>query len=154
MWLNLRKEKDKKKKKPIKLLGHFQPQKLYWTRTDIGNWTRPVGENHIFLEPMLVSLRYKNPDKTIERGALLPPPSNPGSYLLSCNKDFACLLPVCLWSSFFSIFKPSGCVNKSPDSGISRVFQVKDIQFLCLNKAPLRGHSLTHWGALRTIYTH
>ena len=34
-------------------------------------------------------------------GALLPPPSNPRSYLLSINKNLACLLPVCSRSSFF-----------------------------------------------------
>ena len=33
--------------------------------------------------------------------ALLPTPSSPGSYLLSFNKDFACLLPVCSQSSLF-----------------------------------------------------
>ena len=73
--------------------------------TGQGQWEK----NHIFLDPTLVppSLRDKNPYKTIEKGALLPPPSCPGSYLLSCNNDFACLLPVCSQSSFFS------CVNKN-----------------------------------------
>ena len=38
---------------------------------------------------------------------LVPIPNSPGRYLLSFNKDFACLLPV---SSFFD------CMNKNPDS--------------------------------------
>ena len=48
------------------------------------------------------SLRDKILYRTIEKGALLPAPSSPESYLLSFNKDFACLLPVCLHSSFFN----------------------------------------------------
>ena len=48
----------------------------------------------------------------MKKGALLPPPGSPGSCLLSFNNDFAGLLLVCSWSSFFR------CVNKNPDSGI------------------------------------
>ena len=44
-------------------------------------------------------------------GSLLPPPSSPGNYLLSFNKGFACLLPVCSWNLFFD------CVNKNPNPG-------------------------------------
>ena len=54
------------------------------------------------------SLRDKNPYWTIEEGTLLPPLSCPGSCLLSCNKEFICLLPVCWQSSSF------GSVNKNP----------------------------------------
>ena len=73
-----------------------------------------MGENHIFLDPTLVNpiLWDKNLYKTIG-GTLLPPPSCPGSCLLSCNKDFACLLPVCSRSSFCS------SVNKNPGSDIT-----------------------------------
>ena len=76
-WLSLREEKDKE---TIKLMGHFHPKDPYWTRTDIGNWARPVGENHIFLDPTLVpppSLRDKNPHKTIEKRALFPTSQQP-----------------------------------------------------------------------------
>ena len=94
----------------MRLTGHFHPQDPYRTRTDIGNWPRPMGENHIFLDPTLVPsppLRDKSPYRAIEKGAL-PPPSSPGSFLLSFNKDFACLLPVCAPSSFFD------CLEQEP----------------------------------------
>ena len=93
-----------KGQKNYETYGTFPPLRSNWTRTDIGNWARAIGENHIFLDPTLMpppSLRDKNPYGTIEKGAFLPPPSSPGSYLLSFSKDFACLLPVCLQSSFF-----------------------------------------------------
>ena len=56
-----------------------------------------MGENHIFLEPVLVTPIFKGlkPLSDNREGALLSPPSCPGSCLLSCNIDFACLLPVC-----------------------------------------------------------
>ena len=111
----------------MRLNGTFPPLKPYWTRTDIDNWTgtdidhwtrtdidnwaRPIEENHISGPHIgaLASLRDKNPYRTIEKGALLPPPSSPGSYLLSFNTLLACCL--CLRSSFFS------CANKNLGSG-------------------------------------
>ena len=98
----------------MRLNRTFPPLGPYWTRTDMHNWIRPMGENHISLDPMLVpppTLRSKNPYRTIEKGALPPPPSNPDSDLLSFNKNFACLLPVCGVHS-------STAMNKNPDSGI------------------------------------
>lgn len=76
-----------------------------------------MGGKHVFLDLMLASsppLRDKNPCRTIESrggGGSSPPSQQSWSYWLSCNKDFVCLLPMCLQSSFF------GCVNKNPDSG-------------------------------------
>ena len=64
-------------------------------------------ETYIFLDPMLVphvgttlSLRDKNPCRTIERETLLPTSSSPGSYLLSCSNDFARLLFACVFVMF------------------------------------------------------
>ena len=95
----------------MRFTGHFRPKDPNWTRTDTGNWARPVGENHILLDSTLVppSLKDKNPYKTGE-GLFCPSPSSSGSCFLSRNKDFACLLPVCLPSSSF------GYEHKSPDS--------------------------------------
>ena len=54
-----------------------------------------MGEDHVSLDPTVVppaTSRNKNPYRTTEKGgALLSPPSNLGSYLLSFNKNFACL---------------------------------------------------------------
>ena len=47
----------------------------------------------------------------MNRGLFFPLSACPGSSLFSCNKDFACLLPVCSQSSFF------GSMNKNSDSG-------------------------------------
>ena len=85
------------------------------TRTDMGNWIRPMGEDHISLDPTLVphppTLRNKSPYRRVEkRGALLPPPSNPGSYLLPFSKNLlACSLCVHGVHSLTT-------ENKNPDS--------------------------------------
>ena len=54
----------------------FPPLRPYWTRTNVGNRTRPMGEDHIFLDPTLVPtpppLKDKNPYKTIEKGGSSP----------------------------------------------------------------------------------
>ena len=71
-------------------------------------------KNHIFLDPTLVpppSLRDENPYRTIESGGSSHPSQQPWELFASCNKDFACLLPVCSQSSFFD------CTDKNPDSG-------------------------------------
>ena len=34
--------------------GTFPPLRPYGTRTDNGNWARPMGEDRIFLDPTLV----------------------------------------------------------------------------------------------------
>ena len=52
------------------------PLGTYWTRTDIGNWAKPMGEDYMSLDPTLVpptSLRDKNPYRTIEKGGSSPP---------------------------------------------------------------------------------
>ena len=88
-----------------------------------------MGEKDIFLDPCWYpspTLRDKNPYRAIKKGALLSPPSSPGSYLLSFNKDFACLLPVCLGVHSLTT------VNKNLDSGIvflvSQIIRSKDLK--------------------------
>ena len=75
--------------------GTFPTLRSHWTRTDIGTWTRPMGENHNFLDPTLVppSLRHKNPYRTIEKGALLPLPATLGAICFPLIKT---LLACCL----------------------------------------------------------
>ena len=82
-----------------------------------------MGENHIFLDPRWgpsPPFGDENPYRTIKKGALLPAPSSPGSYLLSFNKYFVagCLCVGRVHSST--------AVNKNPDSGI--IFKVSSMQ--------------------------
>ena len=67
-----------------------------------------------------MSLRDKNPHRTIERGGLflLLPVSVLGAFCFPVIKTLACLLPVCLSSPFFS------SVNKNLDS--RHIFQVRE----------------------------
>ena len=53
--------------------GTFPPQDPYWTRTDTGNWARPMGDKHIFLGTPPPFLRDKSPYKTIESGSSSSP---------------------------------------------------------------------------------
>ena len=99
-----------------------------------------MGEDQISLDPTLVpptTVRNKNPYRTIEKVALLPTPSSPGSYLLSFNIDFVYLLLVCLWSSFFD------CCEQEPGfqhhlSGISL--------------RPEGGTAFHHWGPVSGLH--
>ena len=72
-----------------------------------------MGENRIFLDPNVGSppLRDKSPYRTIEKGALLPAPSSPGSHWLSLSKDFACCLCV-------PDIRSTSAVNETPDPGM------------------------------------
>ena len=100
----------------MRLTGYFHPQDPIGQGliqvTEQGQWEKTTS---LWTPPP--TLRNKNPYRTIEKGALLPPPSSPGSSLLSFNKDFACLLPMCSQSSFFSFFRLLR-TRTNPDSGI------------------------------------
>ena len=71
-----------------------------------------MGESHISQDPTLVpTLRNKNPYRTIEKGALLPAPSNLGAICFPVIKILlACCL--CVHGVHSSI-----ATSKNPDSG-------------------------------------
>ena len=91
------------------------------------------------------SLRAKNPYKTIERGALLPPPA---ALRAICFPVIKTLLACCLYSrsSFF------GCVNKNPDPG--NIFLASlPLKYSKLTKGSSEG-VLGVIGALHVPHTH
>ena len=68
----------------------------------MGNGTRPMEENHFFLDPRLVSsppLKDKNPYRTIEKGGLFSPlPATLGDICFPSIKT--CLLTACVFVEF------------------------------------------------------
>ena len=68
----------------------FPPQNPYWTRTDVGNWTGPMGENHIFLDPTFVPppiFKGQNPHRTLGgRGLFSPLPAALGAICFAVIK--------------------------------------------------------------------
>ena len=93
----------------------------------MGNGTRPMGENHNFLDPTLVpspSLRNKNPYRTIEKGASST--SLPAVLGAICFSLIKILLACCLCVRGVH---SSTAVNKNPDCSI--ILPVSIAQLIC-----------------------